>query len=109
MATADAIAAIDTLADHAASDPRSAARTLGLALLAVGDAVAAAKKRITELEKCPVEYLGTFEIGKNYERRQLVTCAGSLWYCERTTQQRPGDSNAWTLCAKRGADGKDAK
>jgi hypothetical protein len=62
-------------------------------------------------------YRGAYVEGKEYERGDTVTWAGSLWHCNGgdkagewagTTKDKPGEgSKAWTLAAKRGRDGKD--
>lgn len=40
----------------------------------------------------------------------VVTHGGSLWHCDRDTEEKPGDgSKDWTLAAKRGRDGRDGK
>ena len=42
-----------------------------------------------------------------YEAGDTVTWAGSMWHCNGTTNEKPGDgSKAWTLCVKKGSDGK---
>ena len=44
----------------------------------------------------------------DYKKGDTVTFAGSLWYANKETKERPGaGSKDWTLAAKRGADGKD--
>jgi hypothetical protein len=35
------------------------------------------------------------------------TFGGSLWHCDEPTGDKPGESKAWTLAAKRGKDGKE--
>jgi len=53
-------------------------------------------------------YRGVFQDGHKYERGDTVTWGGSLWHCDDATAEKPGDgSKAWTLCAKKGRDGKD--
>lgn len=54
-------------------------------------------------------YRGVFKEGGAYERGDTVTWAGSLWHCNATTTDRPGEgSEAWTLAVKRGRDAKPA-
>lgn len=54
-------------------------------------------------------YRGVFKEGQAYERGDTATFGGSLWHCDEPTTDKPGEaSKAWTLCAKRGRDGKDA-
>jgi hypothetical protein len=55
-----------------------------------------------------LQYLGVHVDGKQYERGDLVTWAGSAWHCNEGTTTKPGEgSKAWTLMVKRGRDGKD--
>lgn len=57
-------------------------------------------------------YRGVFAAGRFYEAGDMVTWAGSLWHCNATTDQKPGDerdAQHWTLAAKRGRDGKDMR
>ncbi len=53
-------------------------------------------------------YRGVFRDGERYERGDMVTWAGSLWHCDQATKVKPG-TDEWTLAAKKGRDGKDAK
>jgi hypothetical protein len=55
-------------------------------------------------------YRGVYKEG-SYERGDTVTWAGSLWHCDaQKTAEKPGDgSKDWTLCAKKGRDGKDGE
>lgn len=49
-------------------------------------------------------------IAKQYEPGDLVTWAGAMWHCNTTTHSKPGDeSRDWTLCVKKGRDGRDGK
>lgn len=52
-------------------------------------------------------YRGVFRDGQPYERGDTVTWGGSLWHCDKNTSSKPGDGSDWTLCAKKGRDGKD--
>lgn len=55
-------------------------------------------------------YRGVFKDGQKYERGDTVTWGGSLWHCEDETADKPGEgAKAWTLCAKKGRDGKDGE
>jgi integrin beta 3 len=55
-------------------------------------------------------YRGVFVDGKAYTPGDTVTWGGSLWHCNQPTGSKPGEqSKAWTLCVKRGQDGKDGK
>lgn len=53
-------------------------------------------------------YRGVWREG-DYERGDTVTLGGSLWHCNAVkTAEKPGEaSKDWTLCAKKGRDGKD--
>jgi collagen type III alpha len=49
-------------------------------------------------------YRGVFTEGV-YEPGDMVTWAGSVWHCEESTTERPGDGRkAWTLAVKKGRD-----
>jgi integrin beta 3 len=46
---------------------------------------------------------------RSYEPGDSVTWRGSLWVARAATDSKPDEaSTAWTLCAKKGRDGKDA-
>lgn len=65
---------------------------------------AAFEARIEALEARPtMKYTGTWE-AREYQPGNVVTDGGSMWHCERKTQLRPGDNDAWRLCVKRGRD-----
>jgi integrin beta 3 len=53
-------------------------------------------------------YRGVYHEGTEYERGDVVTWGGSLWHCDEPTKEKPG-TDSWTLAAKKGRDGKDAK
>jgi len=50
---------------------------------------------------------GVFRRGTDYEKGDSVTWDGSMWIAQRDTGDKPGESDAWRLSAKRGRDGKD--
>lgn len=53
-------------------------------------------------------YRGVFVDGKTYDAADMVTWGGSTWLANTETFVKPGDgSKAWTLCVKKGRDGKD--
>jgi hypothetical protein len=60
---------------------------------------------------CPIylpypRYQGTWTEGKLYAPGDVVTQAGSAWYCHDTTAAKPGEgSTVWQLMVKRGRDG----
>ena len=53
-------------------------------------------------------YRGVFTPGE-YHPGDSVTWGGSLWHCNETTSDKPGESGSkgWTLAVKKGRDGKD--
>lgn len=53
-------------------------------------------------------YRGVFQPGA-YAPGDTVTWAGSLWHCDESTADKPGEvgSKGWRLAVKRGRDGKD--
>lgn len=55
-------------------------------------------------------YRGVFKPGE-YKKGDCVTWGGNLWHCEETTSEKPGEVNGkgWTLCVKKGRDGKDGR
>lgn len=67
-----------------------------------------------EEEKCftfkwpTMIYRGVFKDGEEYQPGDMVTWGGSLWHCDKQTTAKPGTED-WTLAAKKGRDGKDAK
>jgi hypothetical protein len=70
------------------------------------------KGRIAALEQRAAEpsmkYMGAYKAEQEYTPGSTVSHGGQLWHCNRTTTDRPGDnSEAWTLCSRRGRDGKD--
>jgi hypothetical protein len=54
-------------------------------------------------------YRNIFKRGETYKPGDTVTFGGSLWHCNAETQEKP-DINVvnWTLCAKKGSDGRSA-
>lgn len=52
-------------------------------------------------------YRGVWKDGE-YEHGDTVTRGGSLWHCDaQKTASKPGEGDDWTLCAKKGRDGRD--
>ena len=47
-------------------------------------------------------YCGVYDTARTYTAGDQVTCAGSLWSCQATTNMRPGSGEGWTLQVKRG-------
>ncbi|MEH3577790.1 hypothetical protein POW01_01910 [Enterobacter cloacae] len=54
-------------------------------------------------------YRDVFKAGKAYEPGDTVTWAGSLWHCNETTTDKPGEpgTKGWTLAVKKGRDLRD--
>jgi hypothetical protein len=60
----------------------------------------------------PVQiYRGAFRAGHKYSPGDTVSWAGAQWHCNEETSDRPGElaSKGWTLCVKRGHNGKDLR
>lgn len=53
-------------------------------------------------------YRGVWAEGQ-YQRGDTVTSNGSTWHCERSTQERPGESPDWKQLVRKGRDGKDGR
>lgn len=68
------------------------------------------EERIKALESRPVmEYRGVWKADEDYRPGDLVTDHGSMFYCSAPTRDRPASTDAWQLCVKRGADGRDVR
>jgi integrin beta 3 len=52
-------------------------------------------------------YAGVFKEGTTYHLGDMVTHGGSLWHANEETTAKPGEG-PYTLCVKRGRDGRDA-
>jgi hypothetical protein len=54
-------------------------------------------------------YRGVFKSGEQYQPGDTVTWGGSMWHCDETSTDKPGEtgSKGWTLATKRGRDGRD--
>lgn len=53
-------------------------------------------------------YCGIYKADDEYAPGDLVTWGGSMWHCDEPTKEKPG-AGPWTLAAKKGRDGRDAK
>ncbi|HED5889127.1 TPA: phage gp6-like head-tail connector protein, partial [Salmonella enterica] len=53
-------------------------------------------------------YKDVFKAGTTYRPGDTVTWGGSLWHCNESTADKPGEigSKGWTLAAKRGRDAR---
>jgi len=59
-----------------------------------------------------VDFVGVYDGTRTYQRGQIVTHGGSLWHCNTDTTAKPDTDDgakAWTLCVKRGRDGRDLR
>jgi hypothetical protein len=57
-----------------------------------------------------LKYQGVFQHGKAYDPGDTVSFGSHLWHCNEATVVAPGESvKAWTLCVKKGRDGKDGR
>lgn len=54
------------------------------------------------------KYEGVWHEGE-YEKGINVTFGGSQWVANELTKSKPGTDGTWTLCVKKGRDGRDAK
>ena len=70
----------------------------------IGDLRIDLEKKLAEQERRIPKYRGYWEAGEMYSKSSLVTHGGSLWMAVEPTEERPGSSEAWALCAKRGRD-----
>jgi hypothetical protein len=66
------------------------------------------KDHITKFAVPVMVYKGIWKEGA-YAKGNTVTTGGSLWHCNKDTTDKPGTSEAWQLCAKKGTDGRDGK
>ena len=66
--------------------------------------VVALRRRVERLEDRIPEYKGVWSSNGKYMPGAMVTYDGSLWFCKADTTDKPGTSEGWQLCAKRGRD-----
>jgi hypothetical protein len=60
--------------------------------------------------RAPFDTGRAWEAGRSYVKGAGVRCDGGFWLAKReNVNQKPGQSDAWVLSAKRGKDGKDGK
>lgn len=74
-------------------------------------AVTRLEARIEALEARPagLKYCGVWQ-PKEYRAGDVTTHDGSMWVAEVKTTYKPGGSGSgWTLCVKRGVDGRDLR
>jgi hypothetical protein len=73
------------------------------------DALAPLQKRIEELENRPFKFVGVWTQGMELVPGNVCSYAGSMWHCNEPTTSKPGTGPEFSLCVKRGRDGKDGK
>jgi len=77
-------------------------------LKAVGQVIRQTVEELVECRLGDFGYRGVWTEGSEYKRGNFVTHDGSLFHCNIDTKNRPGrDPVSWSLCVKRGQDGKD--
>ena len=101
---ADAVAdAFDTLSDETCD-------VICAQLDRVSARIAALEARLAALEARPTrKHFGPWRAGVNYGENSGVVDDGSMWVAMRATSARPGESADWSLCCKRGKDGRDGR
>ena len=66
--------------------------------------------RIEALEQSVPAYRGPWKQKTPYARGSIVTFSGSMWHSnEDDNLDKPGASEAWTLCCKKGRDANPRK
>jgi hypothetical protein len=63
------------------------------------------QKQTFEFQIPGMIYRGVYR-EQQYEPGDTVTWGGSLWHCDKSTKEKPGCNDSWTLSAKRGADAR---
>jgi hypothetical protein len=53
------------------------------------------------------EYKQIWQPDTVYSKGDFVTLGGSLWHANKETDQKPGNSDDWTLAVKKGRDGRN--
>jgi len=72
-----------------------------------GATLAAMEARLKAVEKKPLmRYRGVWKAEVRYDEGDVATLGGSMWHADCSTTARPGTSDDWTLCVKRGRDGR---
>jgi hypothetical protein len=92
-------------------DLRMLARANAEALRPFIDRLKALEAEVAELKARPtLKYMGGFNAAMEYRPGDIVTHAGNMFHCNvANTHERSGTSGSWTLCVRKGQDGKDAK
>ena len=107
-------AVIDEFADGMAAlvnaAPQAKRDGVRKALGGVYGMLLALRRQVRELQAREVpKYVGVWHDNGKYQPGTMVTDSGSLFYCKAETTDRPGKSDAWQLCVKRGRDGRDLR
>lgn len=64
-------------------------------------------ERIKRLENTVPAYRGIWKMKTPYARGSICTFSGSMWHSnEDENLDKPGSSEAWTLCCKKGRDAR---
>ena len=75
---------------------------------AVG-ALTALASAVPDIRKCVPTFRGIWKSKTPYARGSICTYGGSMWHSnEDDNLDKPGSSDTWTLCVKRGRDGRNA-
>lgn len=53
-------------------------------------------------------YRGVYREDQAYQEGDVCTWGGSLWHANKSTSSKP-DAGDWTMCVKKGRDGKDGR
>lgn len=74
----------------------------------VQQAIEPLQRRIAELEtrESNLKYVGTWQPSGEYRHGNFCTHDGAMWCATRDTRSRPGTSDDWQLCVKRGKDAR---
>jgi hypothetical protein len=62
-------------------------------------------QRVHELSTDAMKYCGVYRREKTYQRGEVVTHNGGIWFCEETSDCKPGVDGSWKLVVKSGAFG----
>jgi len=60
------------------------------------------ERRVNELDRDVMKYMGVWLKEKTYTRGAVTTHAGALWFAMETTDSRPGTNGDWKLTVKSG-------
>jgi hypothetical protein len=75
----------------------------------VGKAIKPLQDKIEELENRPFKFVGVWTQGMELVPGNVCSYAGSMWHCNEPTSSKPGTGPEFSLCVKRGRDGKDGR